>query len=63
MIGGLWNPPPGRKKTTSMPQDGKTTSNIPQKLPNPMRTAEFPTGLITDYIRLVDQLTLKTRKA
>ena len=46
-----------------MPQDGNTTINIPKKLPSPMRTSEFPAGLITDYIRLVDQLSLKTRKA
>jgi len=39
------------------------TNSIPKKLPSPMRTAEFPAGLISDYIRLVDQLTLKTRKA
>ena len=48
-----------------MPQDGPTTNGIPKKLPSPMRTAEFPAGLISDYIKLVDQLTLtaKTRKA
>lgn len=37
--------------------------NIPKKLPTPSQTAEFPAGLISDYIRLVDQLALKTRKA
>lgn len=37
--------------------------DVPKKLPTPSRTAEFPAGLISDYIRLVDQLTLKTRKA
>ena len=48
-----------------MPQDGPTNGSTPKKLPSPMRTAEFPAGLITDYIKLVDQLTLtaKTRKA
>jgi hypothetical protein len=43
--------------------DRQTMSSAPRKLPNPMRTAEFPAGLISDYIKLVDQLTLKTRKA
>jgi hypothetical protein len=46
-----------------MPQDGQTLNNSPKKLPTPLRTPEFPAGLITDYIRLVDQLTLKARKA
>ncbi|HUR37111.1 MAG TPA: hypothetical protein VM009_04790 [Terriglobales bacterium] len=46
-----------------MPQDGQKLNNIPKKLPSPIRTSEFPAGLITDYIRLVDQLTLKTSKA
>jgi hypothetical protein len=46
-----------------MPQDGHTYNSTPKKLPSPLRTAEFPAGLISDYIKLVDQLTLKTRKA
>ncbi|HUS18388.1 MAG TPA: hypothetical protein VMZ25_01945 [Terriglobales bacterium] len=46
-----------------MPHDRQTTNSIPKNLPNPAGTSEFPAGLITDYIRLVDQLTLKTRKA
>ena len=46
-----------------MPQDGQTMNAAPKKFPNPVRTSEFPAGLITNYIRLVDQLTLKTRKA
>ena len=46
-----------------MPQDGQNTNNIPKKLPPPSRTTEFPAGLISDYIRLVDQMSLKARKA
>lgn len=46
-----------------MPQDGHVANSVPKKLPTPSQTAEFPRGLITDYIRLVDQLTLKARKA
>lgn len=38
-------------------------TNVPKKLPSPSRTAEFPAGLISDYIRLVDQIAPKTRKA
>lgn len=37
--------------------------NVPKKLPMPSRTAEFPAGLISDYIRLVDQIAPRTRKA
>jgi hypothetical protein len=44
-----------------MPQDQQASSTPPKKLPSPVRTAEFPRGLITDYIRLVDQLTLKNK--
>ena len=46
-----------------MAQDQQTTNNVPKKFPNPARTSEFPSGLISDYIRLVDQLSMKTRKA
>lgn len=46
-----------------MPQDGQNTNSTPRKLPMPSHTSEFPAGLITDYIRLVDQLSLKARKA
>ena len=46
-----------------MIRDGQTTNNVPMKLPTPSQTAEFPRGLISDYIRLVDQLSLKVRKA
>jgi hypothetical protein len=44
-----------------MPQDTQLSTAAPKKLPSPVRTAEFPRGLITDYIRLVDQLTLKSK--
>lgn len=46
-----------------MPQDGQTHNAPPKKLPSPTRTAEFPRGLISDYIKLVDQLTVKAQKA
>jgi hypothetical protein len=33
----------------------------PQPIRKPMNTAEFPAGLISDYIKIVDQLR-KTKK-
>ena len=45
--------------------ENATLPNVIKKLPTPTptRTAEFPRGLISDYIKLVDQLTLNPRKA
>jgi hypothetical protein len=45
-----------------MPQDGQAMNVTGKKLPTPSRTEESPRGLISDYIRLVDQLSLKARK-
>jgi hypothetical protein len=34
----------------------------PQPVRKPMNTAEFPAGLITDYIKIVDQLRKTNKK-
>ena len=46
-----------------MSYEKATPTNVIKKLPAPTRTAEFPRGLISDYIKLVDQLTVKAQKA
>jgi hypothetical protein len=45
-----------------MSYDRQPVTNVTKKLPQPTRTSEFPRGLITDYIKLVDQLTIKAQK-
>ena len=55
--------PQDRQTQDRQIQDRQSMNNIPKRLPSPVRTAEFPAGLISDYIKLVDHLTLKTRKA
>ncbi len=54
--------PEQRREFPQMSYDRQAT-NVSKKLPSPVRTSEFPRGLITDYIKLVDQLTSKAQKA
>jgi hypothetical protein len=39
-----------------MAHENQTALNLQKKLPKPTHTAEFPSGLISDYIKLVDKL-------
>lgn len=60
---GLGKPSPNRKEFPPMSYEKASPANLSKKLPQPTRTSEFPRGLITDYIKLVDQLTTKAQKA